>query len=123
MAITLDAQLLISFIAAAAVAIALPRHGFEVLAVAAATIVGMLLTLTIQRTLWLVHLFLARLGSSQAPSDIPLQWHGPLSSLVGQMKVQSTAAWLRPWAAPQRTSLLKRMQSGRMKAVRQGFYD
>jgi len=83
--IGLGAQLLISHVVAATVAIAIARSGQSTLALAAAAGAGMMLTVTLQRTLWLVNAALLRLRDHRPPAELPSRWHGPLSGLVARI--------------------------------------
>jgi signal transduction histidine kinase len=80
--IGLGAQLLISHIVAAAVALAIAGPRRVTIALVAAGVVGIGLTLTVQRTLWLVSVALARLRGPQPPTELSPRWHGPLTGLV-----------------------------------------
>ena len=99
MPIGLGAQILLSHVVAAGVAIAftgaakefaeaareLAGPGRVAIALVAAAVAGMALTFTVQRTLWLVNAALARLEGPRPPAKIPARWHGPLAGLVTQL--------------------------------------
>lgn len=85
MPVGLGAQLLLSHVIAAAIAIAIAGPGQVAIALVAAGVAGMALTFTVQRTLWLVNAALARLNSPRPPAELPSRWHGPLARLVTQI--------------------------------------
>lgn len=78
-------QLALSFAISAVVAIEIARSGHVVLALVAATGTGLVLTFTLQRTIWLVDAALRALNAGQLPDRLPARWHGPLRSLIVQI--------------------------------------
>jgi signal transduction histidine kinase len=80
----LGALLLVSHGAAAVVAIELARSGRVAAALVAALATGMVLTLTLQRTIWLAHAALSDLNAGRLPTEIPARGRWPLASLVAQ---------------------------------------
>jgi signal transduction histidine kinase len=83
-------QLLVSHGVAAAVAVAIGRSGQVLLALAAAMATGLVLTLTMQRTIWLVNVALVALNAGRLPDELPTRWHGSLGSLVDQVNALVT---------------------------------
>ncbi|MGD9047636.1 MAG: sensor histidine kinase, partial [Anaerolineae bacterium] len=81
----LSALLIFSHGAAAVVAIELARSGWVTAALVAALAVGMVLTLTLQRIIWLAHAALSDLNAGRLPPDIPARWRWPLGGLVTQV--------------------------------------
>ncbi|UCC63361.1 MAG: sensor histidine kinase [Anaerolineae bacterium] len=85
MSVGLGLQFFASHVVAAAVAIAISEPGRVAVALAVAAVAGMALTLTVQRTLWLINAALDRLKGSRPPAELPPRWHGPLAGLVAQI--------------------------------------
>jgi signal transduction histidine kinase len=71
--------------AAAVVAIELARSGRIPVALVAALVTGMILTWTLQRTIWLAHDALSGLNAGRQTVEIPARRRWPLSHLVTQV--------------------------------------
>jgi signal transduction histidine kinase len=77
--------LLLSHGVAALVAIELARSGRVAAALAAALATGMVLTVALQRTIWLAQAVLSALNAGRLPDEMPTRWQWPLGSLVAQV--------------------------------------
>ena len=81
----LGVLLMFSHGAAAVVAIELARSGRISIALVVALAMGMVLTWTLQRTIWLAHAALSDLNAGRQTGEIPARRCWPLSNLVTQV--------------------------------------
>ncbi len=90
MSIGVGGQLLLSHVSAVVVALEMARSGQLITALAAAIAMGMALTFTLQRTLWLVNAALANLNAGRPLTALSSRWHGPLGHLIARLNALST---------------------------------
>src|SRR5690349_2025328 len=82
-------QLAASHLAAAWIAVQLAPTTGTIMSVIIAVVVGMLLTATLQRTLWQSFDALDRLSRGLSVPALRSPWHGPLSGLVARIDALS----------------------------------